>query len=138
MKKSKNILAIGILSLTYISPITSVADTELPVSTSNEDLIKAKNMVNEEGLRGILAGSVEYSANATEFSTGDQYTGTIHLTNTAGNTISAETKIIVAIPPADNKPGHKEDTPKTEPSSSTHDVLPETGENEKMTFISIV
>lgn len=40
--------------------------------------------------------------------------------------------------PADNKPGHKEDTPKTEPSSSTHDVLPETGENEKTTFISIV
>ncbi|MFK4878836.1 MucBP domain-containing protein [Lactococcus petauri] len=76
-----------------------MADTELPVNTSNEVQNKDKNMVNEEGVRDILAGSVEYSANATEFSTGDQYTGTIHLTNTAGNTISAGTKIIVAIPP---------------------------------------
>jgi hypothetical protein len=34
--------------------------------------------------------------------------------------------------PANNKPSHKEDTPKTESSSSTHNVLPETGENERM------
>ncbi|MDG6191605.1 MucBP domain-containing protein [Lactococcus garvieae] len=99
MKKSKNILAIGILSLTYIPSITSAANTELPVNTSNEVQNMAKNIVNEKGVRNILAGSVEYSANATEFSTGDQYTGTIHLTNTVGNTISAGTKIIVAIPP---------------------------------------
>lgn len=39
--------------------------------------------------------------------------------------------------PDNNKPSHKEDTPKTEPSSSTYDALPETGENERMTVMSI-
>ncbi|MFK4898609.1 Cna B-type domain-containing protein [Lactococcus petauri] len=39
--------------------------------------------------------------------------------------------------PDDNKPNHKEDTSKTAPSSSTHDTLPETGENERMTLMSV-
>ncbi|WP_339000939.1 MucBP domain-containing protein (plasmid) [Lactococcus garvieae] len=99
MKKYKNILAIGILSLYYIPPITSLANTEVSVNTSNEVQNNSKNIVREEAARNILAGSIEYSANSTGFSTGDQYTGTIHLTNTAKNTISAGTKIIVAIPP---------------------------------------
>lgn len=38
--------------------------------------------------------------------------------------------------PNDNTPSHKEDTSKSE-SSSTHDALPETGENERMTLISV-
>ncbi|USI69393.1 MucBP domain-containing protein (plasmid) [Lactococcus petauri] len=38
--------------------------------------------------------------------------------------------------PNDNNPSHKEDTSKSE-SSSTHDALPETGENERMTLISV-
>ncbi|MBO0475323.1 MucBP domain-containing protein [Enterococcus ureasiticus] len=51
-------------------------------------------------LKNILPGNLDYSANSTEFSTGDQYRGTLHLVNTDGNTISASTKIIVAIPAA--------------------------------------
>lgn len=39
--------------------------------------------------------------------------------------------------PADNKPSHKEDTHKSVPSSSTHSTLPETGENERMTLMSV-
>ncbi|WP_285123755.1 MucBP domain-containing protein [Lactococcus petauri] len=38
--------------------------------------------------------------------------------------------------PNDNNPSHKEDTSKSE-SSSTHDALPETGENVRMTLISV-
>ena len=98
MKKSKSILAIGILALNYIPSITAMAVTEVPVNTSNEVRNEVNNSVDEKGVRNLLACSVEYSANASEFSTGDQYTGTIHLTNTVGNTISAGTKIIVAIP----------------------------------------
>lgn len=40
--------------------------------------------------------------------------------------------------PDDNKPSpHKEETPKTELSSSTHEVLPETGENERVMLMSV-
>lgn len=38
--------------------------------------------------------------------------------------------------PDNNKPSHKEDTPKTE-ASSTHGVLPKTGENERMALKSV-
>jgi LPXTG-motif cell wall-anchored protein len=39
--------------------------------------------------------------------------------------------------PADNKPSHKENSHKSIPSSSTYDTLPETGENERMTLMSV-
>ncbi|USI69061.1 LPXTG cell wall anchor domain-containing protein [Lactococcus petauri] len=36
----------------------------------------------------------------------------------------------------ENKPSYEEDTPKLEPSSLDHNALPETGENERVTFVS--
>ena len=37
----------------------------------------------------------------------------------------------------DNKTNHKEDTTKAEPSPPKHKALPETGENERMTLMSV-
>ena len=39
--------------------------------------------------------------------------------------------------PADNKPSHKKNTHKSIVSSSAHDTLPKTGENARITLMSI-
>ena len=39
--------------------------------------------------------------------------------------------------PTDNKPSHKENTHKSIAFSSIHDTLPETGENERITLMSV-
>lgn len=124
MKKKTTLIALGVLASTNILPgIVNAESIATAGSTSQQHIIEKETpghlsnttaatksesqqttasaegeSVNNNNLRGILPGDIEYSANSTEFSTGDQYRGTIHLTNESGNTISAGTKVIVSIP----------------------------------------
>ncbi|WP_242590320.1 hypothetical protein IGL98_003420 [Enterococcus sp. DIV0840] len=100
MMKKNILLVISLLALTQILPIETLANNDIQSSDSNEILEKTTKTLEDMQLKNILPGNLDYSANSTEFSTGDQYRGTLHLVNTDGNTISASTKIIVAIPAA--------------------------------------
>ncbi|WP_270245332.1 MucBP domain-containing protein [Lactococcus lactis] len=78
----------------------TAAQTKEKSESQQNTKIPEKQSVNNEKVKSIISGDIEFSANSTEFSTGDQYKGVIHLVNETGNTIHSGTKIIVAIPSA--------------------------------------
>lgn len=87
------IFSVSMLLVLTVPTISSVAYAS-QVKTNQSILANTKTIKN------ILKGHIEYSANSTEFATGDEYEGKIHLTNDEGNVIAAGTKILISIPTA--------------------------------------